>query len=221
MKNLFYLTVLFILFTGCVDSNKDYTAVLQIRRMELSRSPEDSTYVFFVEGYIWNYSTDSIWVIPFDNKWEGNHDYLPSYIVGSINGKEIDFNKIEAVGKLDSGEAFPVYLYKRIKEKEIPSNYLIDHVRELKFSYRPVKDSTIFLKDRLECYNKMKDWMEKDPDPNMKKLIPDYNSYINDYRPYKDSAEMHFVNKMNFFYATKNIRIKVIEDGRDASSLFL
>ena len=46
--------------------------------------------------------------------------------------------------------------FKTIKEKEIPSDYLIDHAQDLKFTYTPIKDSTIFFKDRLDYYNLQK-----------------------------------------------------------------
>lgn len=219
MKNLLYLSIFVILLSSCINGNRDYTATLEIRRMALSRSPWDSTYVFFVDGYIWNHTGDSIWVIPFDKRWKGEFGYFPSYIVASICGQNIEFNKIGAVGKLNNGECFHAYLYKKIKEKQIPSQYLLDHVQELKFSYIPVIDSTEFIKDRLAFYNYMISWMLKDP--RFKDDLPDYNSYISDFRLYKDSADMHFVNKMKFMPIPKKMRIKLLQDGRDASSLFL
>lgn len=221
MKKLVYIFFFFILFSSCLNYNKDYTATLEIKRMALSRSPWDSTYVFFIEGYIWNHSKDSIWVIPFDKHWKVNyyHYRLPSYIVGSINGQNIEFKKVGGSGKLDSGDCFHVFLYKEIKEKQIPSKYLIDHVQDLRFSYVPTKDSTAFIKDRLEFYNYMVNWMKEEP--SLRDHIPNYNSYFEDFKLYKDSSEMHFVNKMNFYYRSKPMRIEELINGRDITSLFL
>lgn len=221
MKYLLYLSLSLLLLSSCINDNtgNDYTAVLEIKKMALSRSPWDSTYVFFIDGYIHNYSKDSIWVIPFEKGWEGVFEFLPSYIVGSIKGNNIEFNKIGAIGKLNSGECFRIHLYKRIEEKELPSKYLIDHIHELKFSYVPVKDSTIFIKRCIDLYKYTKNWMKKYPDT--KDIIPDSNAFLDDYKPYKDSTEMHFVNKMKFLPIPKNMRIELLQDGRDASSLFL
>ena len=115
MKKLLYFLFI-ILLSSCINTNKkkDYTAVFEICRMDLSGSPWDSTYVLFVKGYIWNYNKDSIWVIPFDKRGESYMDFKPSYIIGSINGKKIEFDKMGAVGKLDSGECFQVFLFKTI-----------------------------------------------------------------------------------------------------------
>ena len=41
------------------------------------------------------------------------------------------------------------------------------------------------------------------------------------YIPYKDSSDMHFVNKMVFRYKHFPMNIKIIEDGRNALSLIL
>ena len=220
MKKLLYFLFI-ILLSSCINTNKnkDYTAVFEICRMELSRSPWASTYVLFVKGYLWNYNKDSIWVIPFDKRGEAYLDIKPSYIIGSINGKKIEFDKMGAIGKLDSGECFQVFLFKTIKEKEIPSDYLIDHAQDLKFTYTPIKDSTIFFKDRLDYYNLQKySWKKSEGSYNG---FPDYDSIFMNYIPYKDSSDMHFVNKMVFRYKHFPMNIKIIEDGRNALSLIL
>lgn len=42
-----------------------------------------------------------------------------------------------------------------------------------------------------------------------------------EYRFQKDSVDMHFVNSMRFNIPSNKLRIKIIEPGRDDSSIFM
>ena len=159
----------------------------------------------FINGYLENKTPDSIYSIPYTNGSSGERN--PSYIVANLGNLKINFKKIGGTGYLKPNESCRVYFYSEIKEKDCPVKYLMANFAKVRFSFEPVSDSTTYFGLVRERYFEYRKYgLELD---------------TMEYRFQKDSVDMHFVNSMRFNIPSNKLRIKIIEPGRDDSSIFM
>ena len=204
--NLFYMIIILLSLASCEEKqNKKYQLDFGINNIKLSQTKDKSSYYLFINGYLENKTPDSIYSIPYTNGSSGERN--PSYIVANLGNLKINFKKIGGTGYLKPNESCRVYFYSEIKEKDCPVKYLMANFAKVRFSFEPVSDSTTYfclVRERYFEYRKY--GLELD---------------TMEYRFQKDSVDMHFVNSMRFNIPSNKLRIKIIEPGRDDSSIFM
>lgn len=216
INKLFYILVSFVLFISCSNKeNKEYAVKFTISEIKYSKwgKGENPPYYLFVEGTIKNISHDSVYVLPY-NQYKKSLDKYYSYIYVAMAGKHICLNKIDEIGYLQPNEKMTIHLYSYMDSNVVNLEYLKKNITKLFFSYDPDMDSTIYYKEREEY---LKLFIK-----NMKRHTPNYNedipNYMKRYRIPKDSADMHFVNKIIFRRTKESMHLKELPYGMDETS---
>lgn len=211
------LFVLFTLFVSCTNKKHttEYKAEFTISEIKYSLFSwnNDSCYYFFVDGIIKNISQDSVYVLPY-NKYVNDMKTYYSYIYATIGDKHIHLKKMWGIGYLQPNEEMPIHLYSYIEPDVVSLEYLKKNISKISFSYEPDMDSTIYYKEREEYIRGFIRSMRID-DPNYNE---DINESMKRYRIPKDSADMHFVNKIIFHRTKESMNLKELPIGVDHTS---
>lgn len=213
--------VLLTLFVNCTNKKHttDYTVEFTISEIKYSKMSkgENSPYYLYVDGTIKNISKDSVYVLPY-NKYASDR-MVYSYIYATIGDKHIHLEKRWGSGYLQPNEEMEIHLYSYVEPDVVDLEYLKKNFSKISFSYKPDMDSTIYYKDRE---NYVRKWIRlTDKNSLNYKYKKDTNEDLSEkmkrYKIPKDSADMHFVNKMIFHRTKASMHLMELRHGIDVT----
>lgn len=200
------LTLILVQFTSC--SRKCTKNICEFRVDKIYLSELNDEYFVYVVGMLENPNRDSIYIPPYypNRLCFPEIEKSPSYISMSIGGKQLNLEKLGAIGYLKKNSPLKINLWVEVKKNYLPVEEFKKNFKSISFSYHLEKDSAFFLKIAR------------------KKVT--FESYIldkitlNDFKLSKDSSAYHFLDSLYIKRSSKSQKLIITEKGYDPLRMF-